>query len=313
MGGASTLRNTVEAAGGRLEVSVWELRDSFGVACLTTAGRERIVRELGAKGLRLEPSLARLRLDERVTIVGPRPRLRLVPAPAGLEPVRIAAPVPWESGPPEMWRPRRSFWSNRRRAVMAGVGVGLLVILLAAVFGWNVGKEEPETGSVQAPAATGGPPATATPPPAVSPRGHPKVVASLQEVDEAIAQDDPGSARRLMSSIDPDVLSADADLALQARVLRNRIRFTESYLGAATLAAAGRYEEARETMLALVPFRDAGVRARLYGVEIAKGLVAQARTEAPVRPDRALALLDQAEGIAPSLSQITEVRTEAGG
>ena len=66
-------------------------------------------------------------------------------------------------------------------------------------------------------------------------------------------------------------------------------------------------------MLALVPFRDAGVQARLYGVEIAKELVTQARSEAPVRPAHALALLDQAEQIAPSLSAITEVRTQATG
>ena len=65
-------------------------------------------------------------------------------------------------------------------------------------------------------------------------------------------------------------------------------------------------------MLALVPFRDAGVRARLYGVEIAKGLVAQARSEAAVHPARALALLDRAEDIAPSLSAIRVVRAEIG-
>ena len=66
-------------------------------------------------------------------------------------------------------------------------------------------------------------------------------------------------------------------------------------------------------MLALVPFRDAGGRARIYGVEIAKGLVTQARTEVAVRPDHALALLDQAQEIAPALSEITEVRTQAAG
>ena len=63
-------------------------------------------------------------------------------------------------------------------------------------------------------------------------------------------------------------------------------------------------------MLALVPFRDAGVRARLDGVEIAKDLVAQARAAAPANPARALALLDQAKGFAPSLSVITAARAE---
>lgn len=195
---------------------------------------------------------------------------------------------------------------------MAGVGAGLLVILLAAVFGWNVGKEAPEGGSIEAPAAAASPPTAGTPA-SVGSQGHPKVVAQLQEVDDALGKDDPASARRLMGSIDATVLSADPDLAQQARILRNRIRFTESYLAATALAEAGRYGEARERMLALVPFRDAGVRARLYGVEIAKGLITQARTEAPVRPDHALALLDQAQELAPSLSEIAEVRTEAGG
>ena len=100
------------------------------------------------------------------------------------------------------------------------------------------------------------------------------------------------------------MLKADAGLAARARILRNRVRLTESYLAASALAEAGRYGQGRARMLALVPFRDAGLRARLYGVEIAKGLVAQAHSEAAVHPARALALLDRAEDIAPSLSAI---------
>ena len=311
MGGASTLRDTVEAAGSRLDLSVRELRDSFGIVSLTTAGRERIARELGAVGLRLEPSLGRLGLDERITIVGRRPRLRLVPAPPS-DPEPGPAPAPTPPTVPRE-RPRRSFWSIRRRAVMAGVGVGLLVILVAAVFGWNVGKDEPRAGSTPPPAAAASPPATVSPPAAAGAKGHPKVVASLQRVDDALAQDDTASARRILSAVNTAVLSADPDLTLQARILRNRIRLTESYLEATALADAGRYVEARERMLVLVPFRDAGVRARLYGVEIAKGLVTQARTEVAVRPDHALALLDRAQEIAPALSEITEVRTQAAG
>ena len=310
MGGASTLRDAVEAAGSRLDLSVRELRDSFGIVSLTAVGRERIARELGAVGLRLEPSLGRLGLDERITIVGRRPRLRLVPPPPEREPqpgpVEIAPFVPWDPPP-------RPFWSNRRRAVMAGVGVGLLVILVAAVFGWNVGKDEPPAASIPAPAAAASPPATVRPIAATGARGHPKMVASLQKVDDALARDDPASARRIMNRLDPAVLAADADLGLQARILRNRIRFTESYLAATALAEAGRYGEARERMLALVPFRDAGARARMYGVEIAKGLVTQARTEVAARPGHALQLLDQAQEIAPALSEITEVRTQAAG
>jgi hypothetical protein len=266
MAGASTFRDAVEAAGSRLEVSVCELRDSFGIARLTAAGRERIARELGARGMRLEPSLARLGLDDRVTIIGPGPRLRLVPPPADPEPVEIAPAASWESGPLAWESPRRTFWSHRRRGVVVGLGVGLLVILLVAVFGWNVGDGAHEPGSLPPPVA-----AAASPPAAAATRGHPQVVASLQKVDDALAEDDPGSARRILSRLDPAVLAGDPDLALQARILRNRTRFTESYLAATALAEAGQYAEARERMLALVPFRDAGVRARLYGVEIAKG------------------------------------------
>ena len=194
---------------------------------------------------------------------------------------------------------------------MAGVGAGLLVILLAAVVGWKTGTY-PESGGTRLP-ATPGPAATMSPAAAASTREHPEVVAALQGVDDALAREDPRSARRFLSDLEPAVLSADADLALQARVLRNRVRLTESYLAATALAEAGRYGEARQRMLALVPFRDAGVRARRYGVEIAKALVTKARTEVAVRPDRALALLERAREIAPSLSAITEVRTQATG
>ena len=304
MGGASTLRDAVEAAGSRLRMSVGELRDAFGMVSLTSAGRERITRELGAMGMRLEPPLARRGPDERITIVGPGAGRRPVPAPDDPEPAELAPLAPSQ-------RPRRAYWSNRRRTVMAGVGAGLLVILLAAVVGWKTGTY-PESGSARAP-ATPGPAATMSPPTAASTREHPRVVAALQRVDGALAREDPRSARRFLSELEPAVLSADADLALQARILRNRVRLTESYLAATALAEAGRYGEARQTMLALVPFRDAGVRARQYGVEIAKGLVTQARTEVAVRPDRALELLERARDIAPSLSAITEVRTLATG
>jgi hypothetical protein len=209
---------------------------------------------------------------------------------------------------PRPTAPRRSSRSNRRRAVIAGTGAGALGILLAAVIAWNAVKDEPGTGTPAA-AAT---PAAVSAPAAASARGRSEVIASLREVDAAAARDDTDSARRILGSIDPAVLKADPGLALQARIMRNRVQFTESYLAATALADAGRYGEARERMLALVPFRDAGVRSRLYGVEIAKGLVAQARSEAAVHPARALVLLDRAEDIAPSLSAIRAVRAEIG-
>jgi hypothetical protein len=130
-------------------------------------------------------------------------------------------------------------------------------------------------------------------------------------VDVVLAQDDPASAREILESLDPEVAAGDADLAERLRILEHRTRLTEGYLEAVTLAGSGQYGPARERMLALVPFRDAGVRARRYGVEAAKDLVAQARSEVPSHPSRALALLDEAEEIAPGLSEITEVRAEA--
>ena len=110
MGGALTLRDTVEAAGSRLDLSVRELRDSFGIVSLTTVGRERIARELGAVGLRIEPSLGRLGLDERITIVGRRPRLRLVPRSPSASPSR------------RRWRSRRSFRGTRHRGRSGATG-----------------------------------------------------------------------------------------------------------------------------------------------------------------------------------------------
>ena len=90
MGGASTLRDAVEAAGSRLRMSVGELRDAFGMVSLTSAGRERITRELGAMGMRLEPPLGRRRPDERITIVGPGAGRRPMPAPDDPEPAELA-------------------------------------------------------------------------------------------------------------------------------------------------------------------------------------------------------------------------------
>ena len=172
MGGASRLRNAVEEAGGSLEVSLRELRDAFGISRLTAAGRERIARELGAKGLRLEPPMPRLALDERVMILDPRPRP--VPIAADHEPVQGATPGPQAT-------PRRPFWSNRRRAVVVGGAIGLLVILLAAVFGANTGKEEPQAEGVPSPQALVSTPSAATT------EGRSELLASLREVDAAAA------------------------------------------------------------------------------------------------------------------------------
>ena len=236
----------------------------------------------------------------------------LADGPVGFDPEPGASglhPEPAQSAPPpQPTAPRSSSRSNRRRAVMAGAGAGAVGILLAAVVAWNAAKDEPGTATPAA-AAT---PAAVSAPPAVSARGRSEVIASLRKVDAAAARDDTASARRILGAIDPAVLKADAGLAARARILRNRVRLTESYLAASALAEAGRYGQGRARMLALVPFRDAGLRARLYGVEIAKGLVAQAHSEAAVHPARALALLDRAGDIAPSLSAIRVVRAEIG-
>jgi hypothetical protein len=183
------------------------------------------------------------------------------------------------------------------------------VILLAAAVGWNMANEP---GGVSVPGPPAAPVAASTPASLSAPT-RARAAASLGRVGAASARNDTRSARRILGSIDPAVLKADSGLALRARILRHRIRLTESYLAATAVAEAGRYGEARESTLALVPFRDAGVRARLYGVEIAKGLVAQARSEYLSRPARALALLDRAEQISPPLSAIRTVRAEVTG
>ena len=55
------------------------------------------------------------------------------------------------------------------------------------------------------------------------------------------------------------------------------------------------------------------MRAPLYGVEIAKDLVARARATAARDPGRALALLDQAQDVAPALSAIRAAQAEIAG
>jgi hypothetical protein len=226
----------------------------------------------------------------------------------------LDASEPWLEPAPSIPRPvqevpRRSPGSNRRRRLVAGAAVGVLGVLLAGVFGWNAVRDEPQS---RVPGFAAAPAAASAPAP-VSARARSEVVAFLRRADAAAAQDDPAAARRILGSIDPDVLQADAALAARARILRHRVRLTEGYLAATALAGAGRYAEARQRMLALVPFRDAGVRARLDGVEVAKDLIARARAEAPARPGRALALLNRAEDVAPSLSSIRAARAEVAG
>ena len=275
----------------------------IGSAPLLGEGADVAYPELDAGESWLEPATERWGLDERETIVAPAPG-----PPETVPSADDAGPAP-SIPPPVQEIPRRLPGGNRRRRLLAGAGVGVLGILLAAVVGWNAMTAEPPS-RAPAPAAA---PAAAGARARVSAPARSEVVASLRRVDAAADRDDPAAARRILGSIDPGVLRADAALAARARILRHRVGLTEGYLAATALAGAGRYAEARQRMLALVPFRDAGVRARLDGVEVAKDLVARARAAASARPGRALALLNRAEEIAPSLSAIRAARAGVAG
>lgn len=287
MSAASGLRDEVVAGGGRLEITVRELRNAFGFTRLTAAARMQIADELATLDLLLQPPLGGLRLDDRVAVVDVRP-----------------APVPG---------PRRPSSGNRRRAVIAGAAVGLLVVLAAAVFGSRAGRGPDAPPAARPPAVTVTTPTSTTsttatqPPPAQS---RAEVLARLARIEAAVARDDPAAARDVLLSIAPESLEGHPDLRERVRIARHRVGVTAGYIEAARLGDSGHYRVARARMLALVPFRDAGVRARQYGVQAAKNLVDLARSVSRSRPAWARSLLVQAQALAPNLSEIAQVRAQ---
>ncbi|MGD9694304.1 MAG: hypothetical protein AB7V42_01420 [Thermoleophilia bacterium] len=294
MSGARVVRRRVDDAGGRLVLSVRDLRDTFGVARLTAAGRVRIERELAEAGLRVEPSLKRCALHDPVAIVDVHQ-----PAAASGSAVRPAGPV---AGPAAA---ARSGGSRRRvAAVGSAVAVGLVALTVALGSGGGGGE-------------------AATPPPpesqpvitvAVADGAEDARARAMEEVAEAralIAADKPSAAIARLEGIDSGFAADHPDLARRVREARRLAGLTRRYLDAERLAEGGSFAAARGRMLALAPFRDARARARTFGSRGARELVAQARAVYASRPDRALGLLRNAAKLDPGLPAIASVRSLA--
>ncbi len=180
--------------------------------------------------------------------------------------------------------------------------VGLLVIVLAAVFG-SVGCGGD---SKNAPLAAT-PAATTT---AEAPQSRAEALGYLGLANSAIADDDPAEARSLLAKIDAS-FSVEPDFGRRIARTRTLARLDERYIRAQDLGDSGSYLAARHAMLAIAPFRDATAKARGYATLAAQTLVSQARGVYKSRPGRALELIDRASELAPSLASIETVRSLA--
>lgn len=318
MGTAREIRAAVEQAGGRLDTTVRELRDAFGVTRLTATGRQRITDELRRAKLRLEPPLEQCQLDDPITVVDARRRAAKQPAfPAPQRP--SAAPPPLaaaDAGDP--WKAAKARFATeaeaagRRRAssgpgwtkrggVILGGAVALVVVIMAAIFGGG-------DGDTSAPAPNAPPvPVEASLPADL----RAQAISYLGEANALILADDAAAARSYLADIDARVLAEEP--ALQRRVTRSRkvVRMLERYLDAQALAVSGSYLAARQEMLAVASFRDARRRADAYATKGAQKLVAQARGVYVSQPGRALGLLTRAESLDPGLGAIEDLRARA--
>lgn len=321
MDAASSLREAVQRAGGRLDTTVRVVRDAFGLSRLTAAGRTRIDDELREADLRVEPPLDACGLDDPITIIDVRSRMRTAgappppppPPPSGhggsaasdsgpLRPTtaRAAASSPRADASVGTTRVReRTRWYRRRPAVIAGA-IGAVVLVLAAAFG--SGGDNRSDDVVRADVA----------PAAVEePRDRGGARLQIEDANAAIAADDPDEAREILKGVDRDLIAEDRGLAAQVARSRRLARLTERYLEASALADAGALIAARREMREIAPFRNAGALAQRYGTRAANDLVAQARGQYSSSPGRALKLLDRAESLAPGLAAISTVRSLA--
>lgn len=312
------IRTAVERANGTLDVSVRELRDAFGIARLTPAGRRAITDQLRRQKLRIEPPLSDLQLGDRVTIVDARrgaqramaSSARQSSAPSGAPPAidgvardfRVypsgSAPAMTGSSAGSTHRPR----SVRRGAVVGGALV-VLAIVLAAVFG-SGGETAPELADEPHVAAQRSAPEA-------TPQTRAEAIALLALANSAFTHFDVAAGAAILGRIDEAVLEGEPSVRRRMALTTQLADRTKRYLNARNLAERGSYEAAHRKMLALAPFRDAGAKARSFAVLGARSLVSQAGKVVEARPTRALELLDQAERLAPNLAEIDSVRALA--
>jgi hypothetical protein len=274
----------VELGGGVAEMTVRDLRDTFGYARLTRPARATIIAELEALGLHLEPPLEGLALTERIRVIDaferesapspdPEPPTAMDDEPestlaaaaeaaatemATVQPSTALVRVVPARPPAVVPRPR-----TRRvpRPGRAALGALIATVLVAAAAGWAFVRSGDERPAV--PAAAG--------------------------------------------------VEAGATLGAAAAPVADAVRL-QLYGVATRLGNEGRYLEAREAMLALGPFRKAPAAARSYSVRAAQGMLAEARTAwAAGRIDSARTLVREAGRIAPELSSLPAARALVAG
>lgn len=325
MSAARDIRTLVEQAGGSADLTVRQLRDAFGIARLTPAGRQRIDEQLSGMGLRAQPELHQLQLDDRVTLVDVRRRaLKTRDETSGGAQAPSSSPGagradPWASAraqravaasTPNGPRPRRGLsghgWLGRRGLVAGAIAI-VVVLILAAVFGGGDSQNDPAVAQSPAATATSGQGVAA---PAAQTRAE--ALEHLRAARAAVAGDDPGRARALLRQID-EPFTVEAEFGRRVAEVRRLARLDERYLRAEDLADSGAYLAARRTMLSIAPFRKARAKAQAYATFAARSLVSQARGVYVSRPEKALDLLEQAERLAPELAAVDAVRAQANG
>jgi hypothetical protein len=283
---AREIRASVEAAGGRLEMSVRDLRDAFGLSRLTAVGRRRITDELGRSKLRLEPPLRQQDLDDCLTVVDAR-------AVQGAGLILATARSDQHTQLPGRLK-------NGGRIVVLGAVIGFAAILLTALFGLlgggGDGRDPRRADASES--------VTAKPTQTTS-----EAREYLSRANAAMAADDPSGARVLLDKIDSDLAGREPDIARRVVRARARVRLTERYIAATGLADAGSLRAAHRRMLALGDFRDAQTQANRFGLRAARTLIARARSVYETRPRSALRLLNEASGLSPRLVAIDALRS----
>jgi hypothetical protein len=138
------IRASVDAAGGRWETTVRDLRDAFGMSRLTAKGRRSIVAALEERDLRIDPGLVGTRLDDPVAVIDVRP----VPEP----------PAPEQPAP--------AAESRRRGMILTASGLAAISLIAAILVGTTGGGDAappigPAATAVAAGAASAGAPLVA--------------------------------------------------------------------------------------------------------------------------------------------------------
>ncbi|HWH32970.1 MAG TPA: hypothetical protein VNU01_09900 [Egibacteraceae bacterium] len=285
---AVTIRHRVEQHGGRLAVSVREIRDTFGLSRLTLAGRQRIITALVDAGLTVDPAFTTAALDDLILLTSAHRVARVASAP----------PLPTEPRPPrtpagpagEAIQPPNGKRPTKRFLVIAALAVVALVVVVA-----TLSAPRDETSASTAPGTTPRTIAAATRP---APAQRARLL--LARAERAAARDRLDVAEGYLARVPAEIEAQDPVVAQEIARARVIVDRTRRYLAGERSGRGGRYARAARTMKALGGFRDAPQKARAYSRKHALVLVSQARRDLENdRPGQALAKLGRAEGWSP--------------